>query len=27
MSVKEYNGWIAYFQIKDEKDRLRKHGK
>jgi len=27
MSVEEYNGWIAYFQIKDEKDRLRKHGK
>ena len=27
MSVKEYNGWIAYFNIKDERDRLKKHGK
>jgi hypothetical protein len=26
MSVKEYNGWIAYFNIKDERDRLKQHG-
>jgi len=27
MSVEEFNGWIAYFQIKEEQVRLRSHGK
>jgi len=27
MSVEEFNGWIAYFQIKDEKANLKGYGK
>jgi len=26
MSIEEFNGWIAYFQIKEEKARLKQHG-